>query len=400
MVRRKSDSSVFKKFFESEKSSGLVLIAFTILSLLLANSSIKHSYTEFWEYSLGGMKIEHWVNDGLMAVFFLLVGLELKREFLVGELSSLKKATLPIFSALGGMLIPAGIFVFVNLGEPTVSGFGIPMATDIAFALGALSLLGNKVPLSIKVFLTALAVIDDLGAIVVIGVFYTKTIFWLNFAIAIAIFGILLILNKLKITSLLIYVLLGIVMWYFMLHSGIHATITGVLLALAIPAFSKNTKTESPSHRLQHLLHYPVPFVILPLFALVNTAIDIGPNWDKALFSDASLGIILGLVLGKPIGIIVFTWISIRFKFADKPAGTTWSQLFGVGILGGIGFTMSIFVTILAFTDKEIINDSKFAILISSLLAGLIGYLWLKASFKDRPKTKKPQKARLKGFSN
>jgi len=387
MAKRRSDNSVFKQFFESEKSSGLVLIAFTILSLLLANSSIKDSYTEFWEHSLGGMKIEHWVNDGLMAVFFLLVGLELKREFLVGELSSLKKATLPIFSALGGMLIPAGIFVFVNLGEPTVSGFGIPMATDIAFALGALSLLGNKVPLSIKVFLTALAVIDDLGAIVVIGVFYTKTIFWLNFAIAVAIFGILLILNKLKITSLLIYIPLGIIMWYFMLHSGIHATITGVLLALAIPAFSKGN-SKSPSYRLQHLLHYPVPFVILPLFALVNTAIEIGPKWDTALFNDASLGIILGLVVGKPIGIIVFTWISIRFKFADKPSGTTWSQLFGVGILGGIGFTMSIFVTILAFTDKEIINDSKFAILISSLLAGLIGYLWLKVSFKDRPKTK------------
>lgn len=387
MAKRRSDNSVFKQFFESEKSSGLVLIAFTILSLLLANSSIRDSYTEFWEYSLGGMKIEHWVNDGLMAVFFLLVGLELKREFLVGELSSLKKATLPIFSALGGMLIPAGIFVFVNLEKPTVSGFGIPMATDIAFALGALSLLGNRVPLSIKVFLTALAVIDDLGAIVVIGVFYTKTIFWLNFAIALVIFGTLLILNKLKVTSLLIYVPLGIIMWYFMLHSGIHATITGVLLALAIPAFSK-TQAKSPSHRLQHLLHYPVPFVILPLFALVNTAIEIGPKWDTALFSDASLGIILGLVIGKPIGIIVFTWISIRFKFADKPTGTTWSQLFGVGILGGIGFTMSIFVTILAFTDKEIINDSKFAILISSLLAGLIGYLWLKASFKNRPKTK------------
>nr|WP_294861833.1 Na+/H+ antiporter NhaA [uncultured Fluviicola sp.] len=387
MAKRKSDNSVFKQFFESEKSSGLVLIAFTLLSLLLANSSIKHSYTEFWENSIGGMKIEQWVNDGLMAVFFLLVGLELKREFLVGELSSLKKATLPIFSALGGMLVPAGIFAFVNLGKATVSGFGIPMATDIAFALGALSLLGNKVPLSIKVFLTALAVIDDLGAIVVIGVFYTKTIFWLNFAIALAIFGTLLILNKLKVTSLLIYIPLGISMWYFMLHSGIHATITGVLFALALPSFGRGNKV-SPSHRLQQLLHYPVPFVILPLFALVNTAIEIGPKWDTALFSNSSLGIILGLVVGKPIGIMVFTWISIRFKLADKPSGTTWNQLFGVGILGGIGFTMSIFVTILAFTDKEIINDSKFAILISSMLAGMIGYLWLKASFRNRPKPK------------
>lgn len=386
MAKRKSNSSLFKKFFESEKSSGLTLIAFTVLSLLLANSSIKHSYTEFWELPLAGMKIEHWINDGLMAVFFLLVGLELKREFLTGELSSLKKAALPLFSALGGMLVPAGIYVFMNFGEPTVSGFGIPMATDIAFALGALSLLGNKVPLSIKVFLTALAVIDDLGAIVVIGVFYTTSIFWLNFAIAITIFGILLILNKLKITSLWIYILLGIVMWYFMLHSGIHATITGVLLALAIPSIGKSG-AESPSHKLQETLHYPVPFIILPLFALANTAIEIGPEWDTSLFKNVSLGIILGLIAGKSIGIFLFTWISIKLKLADKPSGTSWGQLFGVGILGGIGFTMSIFVTILAFTDKEIINDSKFAILISSLLAGVIGYIWLKISFK---KTAKP----------
>lgn len=376
---------MFKKFFESEKSSGLTLIAFTILSLLLANSSIQHAYIEFWELPFAGMKIEHWVNDGLMAIFFLLVGLELKREFLVGELSSLKKATLPIFSALGGMLIPAGIFVYMNLGKPTVSGFGIPMATDIAFALGALSLLGNRVPLSVKVFLTALAVIDDLGAIVVIGVFYTKTIFWLNFAIAVGIFAGLLVLNKLKVKSLWIYIPLGICMWYFMLHSGIHATISGVLLAIVIPTFSKSGST-SPANRLQHKLHYPVSFIILPLFALVNTAIDIGPTWDKALFEEVSLGIILGLVIGKPIGIFIFTWLSIRLKLADKPKGTTWSQLFGVGILGGIGFTMSIFVTILAFTDAEIITDSKFAILISSLLAGLIGFIWLKFSFKNPTK--------------
>lgn len=382
MAKAKRNSQVFKKFFESEKSSGLTLIAFTILSLLLANSSIKEQYTEFWEYSLAGLSLEHWINDGLMAVFFLLVGLELKREFLVGELSSLKKATLPIFSALGGMIVPAGIFILINLGKPTVSGFGIPMATDIAFALGALSLLGNKVPVSIKVFLTALAVIDDLGAIVVIAVFYTKTIFWLYLMIALGIFAFLLMLNRLKITSLWIYIPLGIVMWYFMHHSGIHATITGVLLAFAIPSFSNSSKSHSPSDRLQESLHYPVPFFILPLFALVNTAIEIGPGWDKALFESASLGIILGLIIGKPVGIFIFTWLSIKLKLADKPPGTSWSKLFGVGILGGIGFTMSIFVTILAFSDKTLINDSKFAILISSLLAGMIGYFWLKFSFR------------------
>lgn len=382
MAKRKSNSGLFKQFFESEKSSGLTLIAFTILSLILANSSIQHSYIDFWETTFAGLKLEHWVNDGLMAVFFLLVGLELKHEFTAGELSSLKKATLPIFSALGGMLVPAGIFIITNIGKPAVSGFGIPMATDIAFALGALSLLGNKVPLSIKVFLTALAVIDDLGAIVVIGIFYTKTIFWLHFAAAVGIFIVLLILNKLKVRSLWAYVPLGIAMWYFMLHSGIHATISGVLLAFAIPASNK-PGSKSPANRLQKTLHYPVPFIILPLFALVNTAIPIGADWTTALLEPISLGIILGLVSGKPLGIFLFSWLSIRLKLAEKPKGTSWNQLFGVGILGGIGFTMSIFVTILAFSDPEMITHSKVAILVSSLLAGLIGFIWLRVSFRN-----------------
>lgn len=383
MKKRKSDG-LFKKFFESEKSSGLTLIAFTVLSLVLANSAIKEQYIAFWEYSLGGMNLEHWINDGLMAVFFLLVGLELKREFLVGELSSLKKATLPIFSALGGMLVPAAIFLLMNWGKTTASGFGIPMATDIAFALGALSLLGKKVPTSVKIFLTALAVIDDLGAIVVIAVFYTKTILWANLFIALGILLFLFALNKLKVTSLWIYLPLGVAMWYFMHHSGIHATITGVLLALVIPSFSKNEDGHSPSDQLQQALHYPVPFVILPLFALANTAIVIGADWDTALLQSASLGILLGLLIGKPIGIFLFSWLSIRFKLADKPEGTTWSQLFGVGILGGIGFTMSIFVTILAFNHPDIITDSKFAILVTSLLAGISGYIWLKLAFRHQ----------------
>lgn len=394
MAKRKPNSStIFKKFFESEKSSGLTLIAFTVLSLVLANSPIQHAYIEFWETPLAGLKLEHWVNDGLMAVFFLLVGLELKHEFTSGELSTLKKATLPIFSALGGMLVPAGIFICMNLGKPTASGFGIPMATDIAFALGALSLLGNKVPLSIKVFLTALAVIDDLGAIVVIGIFYTKTIFWINFAIALGIFAGLLVLNKLKIRSLWIYIPLGICMWYFMLHSGIHATISGVLLAFAIPSRS-GIRSKSPANHLQQALHYPVPFIILPLFALVNTAIPIGADWEHALLEPVSLGIILGLVVGKPVGIFLFTWLSIRLKLAEKPKGTNWSKLFGVGILGGIGFTMSIFVTILAFSDQEIITHSKFAILISSLLAGIIGFIWLRISFRKRTNRNMPAQVR------
>lgn len=372
---------VFKKFFESEKSGGIVLIFFTLLSLLIANSSLTNSYSQLWKYELGGMSIEHWINDGLMAIFFLLVGLELKREFVVGELSSLKKASLPVISALGGILIPAGIYSYLNWGSPTISGYGIPMATDIAFALGALSLLGNKVPVSLKVFLTALAVIDDLGAIIVIAIFYTKTIYWSYLFISLGIFVFLIFCNKIGIKSLWIYILSGIGMWYFMHHSGIHATITGVLLALSIPTESK-TKKESPAEFLQHKLHYPVPFIIMPLFALVNTAISINDDWDKSLFDSASLGIILGLVLGKPLGIFLFTRLSILFKVAEKPKGTTWSQLFGVAILGGIGFTMSIFITLLAFDDVEHINEAKIAILIASIIAGFLGIVWLKASFK------------------
>lgn len=387
MLRR--TTNLFKAFFESERSSGIILILATIVSLMLANSSISKEYLQLWEIHFAGMTVEHWVNDAFMAVFFLLVGLELKREFMVGELSELKKATLPIFSALGGMLIPAFAYLIINWGKPTSSGFGIPMATDIAFALGALSLLGNRVPLSIKVFLTALAVIDDLGAIVVIALFYTKTLIWTNLIISLLLFILLLSFNKLKITSLWIYLPIGIVMWYFMHHSGIHATITGVLLAIAIPSFSKKRK-QSPSATLQEALHLPVGYFILPLFAIVNTAIVIEPGWDTAIFNAASLGVIVGLFLGKPIGILLFSWIAIKLKLADKPEGTTWGQLFGVGILGGIGFTMSIFVTLLAFNElsnaQQVINEVKFAIIIASVLAGSAGFLFLKSSFSKRKK--------------
>lgn len=387
-------TNLFKAFFESERSSGIILILATIVSMMLANSSISESYLHLWETKLGIMNIEHWVNDGLMAVFLLLVGLELKREFMVGELSELKKATLPIFSAVGGMLVPALLYVLINLNHPTTSGFGIPMATDIAFALGALSLLGNRVPLAIKVFLTALAVIDDLGAILVIAIFYTKGLIWINLFVSLLLFVILIGLNRLKVVSLWIYLPVGIVMWWFMHNSGIHATITGVLLAIAIPTFSKNHK-PAPSALLQEKLHLPVSYFILPLFALVNTAIQIEPGWDKAIFNPASLGIIVGLVVGKPIGIFLFTWISIKLKLAEKPSGTTWGQLFGVGILGGIGFTMSIFVTLLAFNSlteaKHVINEAKFAIILSSIIAGALGFVILKQLFnsKKRVSTKK-----------
>lgn len=374
---------VFKGFFESEKSGGLTLIFFTLVSLVAANSSFQHDYLSIWEKSIGGLSLEHWINDALMAIFFLLIGLELKREFQIGELSSFKKAALPLFSAAGGMLVPAAIYLIYNFNQPTANGFGIPMATDIAFALGVLSLLGNRVPLSLKIFLTALAVIDDLGAILVIALFYTKTIIWVNLIISLALFGFLLLVNKLKIKSLLVYLPVGVVMWYFMHHSGIHATITGVLLAFAIPT-KPSKKLASPAEITQRFLHYPVPFVILPLFALANTAIIIDDNWLESLTLPASQGIGLGLLLGKPFGIFLFTWFAIRLNIAEKPAGVSWHQLFGVGILGGIGFTMSIFVTLLAFDSLTMINHGKFAILIASLTAGLIGFVWLHFTLKQR----------------
>ena len=379
----KHSKKIFVDFFESEKSGGLTLIFFTVISLILANSAFQETYLGFWENKLGGLSLEHWVNDALMAIFFLLIGLELKREFQIGELSSLKKAALPIFSALGGMLVPALIYLFYNFQQTTANGFGIPMATDIAFALGVLSLLGKRVPLALKVFLTALAVIDDLGAILVIALFYTKTIIWSNLAASLGLFVLLLVFNKLKVKSLLIYIPVGIIMWYFMHHSGIHATITGVLLAFALPT-KPAKKLASPAEITQRFLHFPVPFVILPLFALVNTAISINDDWLTSLTSPASQGIAVGLVIGKTLGIFLFSWLAIKVGFAEKPAGVNWSQLFGVGILGGIGFTMSIFVTLLAFDSPTLINSGKLAILFASLTAGLIGFTWLRFSLRDK----------------
>ena len=379
----KHSKKIFVDFFESEKSGGLTLIFFTVVSLILANSTFQETYLGFWENKFGGLSLEHWVNDALMAIFFLLIGLELKREFQIGELSSLKKAALPIFSALGGMLVPALIYLFYNFQQPTANGFGIPMATDIAFALGVLSLLGKRVPLALKVFLTALAVIDDLGAILVIALFYTKTIIWSNLAASLGLFVLLLVFNKLKVKSLLIYIPVGIIMWYFMHHSGIHATITGVLLAFSLPT-KPTKKLASPAEITQRFLHFPVPFVILPLFALVNTAISINDDWLTSLTSPASQGIAVGLVIGKTLGIFLFSWLAIKIGFAEKPTGVNWNQLFGVGILGGIGFTMSIFVTLLAFDSPTLINNGKLAILFSSLVAGLIGYTWLSFSLKDK----------------
>ncbi len=369
-------TKAFVSFFESEKAGGLILLLCTAFSLVISNTSFSESYFAIWHHPIAHHSFEHWINDGLMAIFFLMIGLELEREVYKGELSKFKDAILPISGALGGMLVPALIFLLFNFGTKTQSGIGIPMATDIAFALGVLSLVGNKVPNSLKVFLTALAVIDDLGAIIVIALFYTKTLYFVNLIISLSIFAGLLVLNRMKVNNLWIYLVAGVFMWYFMLNSGVHATITGVLLAFAIPFQDGSKKTIS--YKLQHFLHKPVVFIILPLFALCNTAIVIGSDWLHNFTEDYSMGIIFGLIIGKPLGIIVFSYLAILFGLAKLPKELSMKKLLGAGFLGGIGFTMSIFITLLAFEDNEIINNAKFMILVASMLSGIVGFLWLK----------------------
>lgn len=373
-------TKLFIEFFNSEKAGGLILLLVTVLSLGLANSNWQTEYINLWHFDLGGHSIVNWINDGLMTIFFLLIGLELEREIYQGELSSIKNASLPIFGAMGGMIIPAGLFLLLNFGSDTQAGAGIPMATDIAFAIGILSLLGNRVPTSLKIFLTALAVIDDLGAIVIIAIFYTSSLAFTNLFIALGIFGFLLLLNRLKIHNLVPYLIGGVVMWYFMLHSGVHATITGVLLAFAIPF--TNGKEKSPSYILQHLLHKPVAFFILPIFAVANTCIDIGDNWQNGLGQTNSLGIIAGLVIGKPLGIWLFSFIGVGLGLCVMPSDLKWKNIIGAGFLGGIGFTMSIFITVLAFANDDIVNNSKIAILIASFITGTIGFIFLKITLK------------------
>lgn len=373
---------MLKEFIESEQSGGILLIACTIISLLLSNSLVGETYMNLWHVNIGEYPLEFWINDGLMAVFFLLVGLELKREVFVGELSDIQKASLPVVGAIGGMLVPALLFLMINMGTETQNGFGIPMATDIAFAVGILSLLGNRVPASLKIFLLALAVIDDLGAIIVIAIFYSKDVSLLHLAISLGIFAVLLILNKRKVNYMLLYVAGGVAMWYFMHHSGVHATITGVLLAFAIP-FDKGSE-NSLSSKLEHALHQPVSFVIMPLFALANTSILIDDTWTESLLHDSGLGILVGLVIGKPLGIFFLCFIAVKLGIGQLTKGFQWKHLLGVGFMAGIGFTMSIFVTMLAYDDAIVVNHSKIAILVASTASALIGYIYLRLILKKK----------------
>lgn len=384
-------SKLYTEFFNSEKAGGLVLIFCTVCSLFIANSFLGEYYQNIWHIDIAGHSLVHWINDGLMTVFFLLIGLELEREIYKGELSNIRDALLPIFSAIGGILIPALLYLSMNFGGPTQSGFGIPMATDIAFAIGILALLGKGVPLSLKIFLTALAVIDDLGAILIIAFFYSNGIAWGYLGIAFGIYAVLIVCNRLRVVYYAPYIIGGIVMWYCMLYSGIHATITGVLLAFVIP-FGNGCK-QCPSTKVQHFLHKPVAFIILPIFALANTAIIINSKLSDILFEPYSIGILLGLVFGKPIGIFALTYLSVKLKICSLPEDVTWKMVAGVGMIAGIGFTMSIFITLLAFSDETIINNAKFAILIASLISGLAGFLYLRKQIGTH--TSQPQQLPL-----
>jgi Na+:H+ antiporter, NhaA family len=381
-------SLTFNAFFNSEKSSGILILFCTLVSMSIANSIWGEKYLAFWHIEILGLSIEHWVNDGLMAVFFLFIGLELERELYSGELSDFKKALLPFFAAVGGITVPALIHLSLNKDTPTQIGMGIPMATDIAFALGILALLGSKVPVTLKIFLTALAVIDDLAAIIVIAVFYTAEISTMYLAAALCLFGLMVMMNRsLRVVTLLPYLIGGAIMWFLMLKSGVHATIAGVMLAFAIPYSSKQDDDESPSHQLEHFLHKPVAYLILPIFALANTGIVFDSNWSDNLSTTNSLGILAGLVIGKPLGIALVTFIVVMLGLCQLPEDMNWKHVLGAGQLAGIGFTMSIFITNLAYVgNSEMVTASKIAILFASLTAGTVGYLWLRFFSKNHNK--------------
>jgi len=376
-------TKLFMEFFQSEQASGVVLILCTAGAIVIANSPLGKGFVDFWHIKLGfkvgnialNQTLEHWINDGLMAIFFLLIGLEIEREIYIGELSDLKNASLPIVAAVGGMAVPAALYFLLNQGTETQNGIGIPMATDIAFALGVLALLGNKIPASLKVFLTALAIIDDLGAILIIALFYVGDFSLLYLTLAFAIFGGLLVLNRLRVHGLAFYLIPGIVMWYFMLQSGVHATVSGVLLAFALP-FGDGSE-RSPSYKLQHFLHKPVAFGIMPVFALANTGITLNAKWYESLTTSNSLGVLFGLCVGKPLGIFLASFLAVKARLSQLSSDLSWKHIIGAGFLGGIGFTMSIFITLLAFSDPAIVQSTKISIVLSSLFAGIIGYLIL-----------------------
>jgi NhaA family Na+:H+ antiporter len=372
---------LFERFVRSEQAGSVLLVLCTVAALVLANSAAGLDWLAFWHRSFAGLSLEHWVNDALMAVFFLLIGLELKRELFEGELSTRDTALLPVAAAIGGMLAPAAIHFALNAGTPAARGFGIPMATDIAFTLGILALLGRRVPLALRAFIVAFAVIDDLGAIIVIAVFYSDDLSLPFLAGALGLWGVLFAMNRLAgVRALTPFLLLGALLWFLVLKSGVHATLAGVMLAFAVP-FRVGPGENSPSERLEHALSRPVAFLILPLFALANAGVMIDVADLAGLLEPNGLGIMAGLVLGKPVGIFLACVLAPGLLNLQLPPGLTWRHLLGAGMLGGIGFTMSIFIANLAFGGQaELINASKLAIFTASLASAILGGTWLMSS--------------------
>jgi Na+:H+ antiporter, NhaA family len=379
----KNITQSFKEFIHSNQFSGILLIVSATVSLFLSNNFLGHKYVEFWHINLGisfgdisfEKPIEFWINEIGMSFFFLLVGLEIKRELFVGELNTISKATLPIAAAIGGMLAPALIYSFINFKQLTLGGWAIPTATDIAFALGILALLGNKVPVAIKVFLTALAVVDDLGAVLIIAIFYTKEIHSEYLLYSSFVFALLIIFNLSKVSRNTPFIILGAFLWFCFYKTGIHPTLSGIIVAFCIPMLKGNS--ISPLRRLENILHTPITFLVMPLFALANSAMDLSSNSHFYLFDSLELGIFLGLILGKPLGIFGISFLAIKLKIANLPQDVSWKHMFGVSILGGIGFTMSIFICNLSFTNQEYINLGKLSIFISSAVAAILGLLFL-----------------------
>jgi NhaA family Na+:H+ antiporter len=375
--------SRLRQFLKTESAAGVILMAVALLAIVVANSPASPTYFATLKHYVLGLSILHWINDGLMAVFFLLVGLEIKREFLDGQLSSWSRRALPGFAALGGMVVPALIYIAFNAGSPeALRGWAIPAATDIAFALGVLLLLGPRMPISLKVFLTALAIIDDLGAVIIIAIFYTAGLNILALAGAFAVFGGLCALNVRGHENLAVYILLGAVLWFLVLKSGVHATLAGVALALTIPLKPSRAAPDnatSPLHRLEHALHPWVAFMIVPIFGFANAGVSFTGMGPSALLEPVPLGIMLGLFIGKQIGVLGCAWAAIRVGLADLPAHATWLQLYGVSLLCAIGFTMSLFIGLLAFPSSEALQDqTKIGVLAGSLIAGIFGWFVLR----------------------
>ncbi|MBC7653676.1 MAG: Na+/H+ antiporter NhaA [Oligoflexus sp.] len=380
----------YKDFFKSESTGGILLMLCVVISLIIANSGWGDGFNTLLSQQIGletpSVDLKYsvllWINDGLMAIFFLMVGLEIKRELIEGELSSIKQASLPIIAAIGGMFVPALIYTLLDPSAETGHGWGIPMATDIAFAIAILSLLGSKVPNSLKIFLTALAIVDDLGAILVIAIFYSNEIHFEYLLYSGGVMLVLIAFNYFGVKKIAFYIIPGILMWYFIHHSGIHATIAGVLTALTIP--TNSTDKASPLERLEHILVKPVNFIIMPLFAIANTNIRFESKMLTNITSGLSIAIICGLLIGKPLGILSFSWLSVKLKISKLPTTATWSQIGGLGLLGGIGFTMSIFIALLSLDNPEYQTQAKFSILIASLSAGIFGYSVLKFLGKSK----------------